>query len=141
MTSAEVAAEEGRQVIDHHVVKCSVRNGKAKLLQDSGQAKVSSNSWEFSWEGLLHEATKQDIRDWLYMEWLLISQAARLMPQHNRRRLNLPSRLTYLCSHLTYLTLSSQTTLFVGSNAIIKVSHPSPTKWKLVLLERSWDGE
>lgn len=66
------------------------------LWQDSSQAKVGSNSWEFSWEGLLNEATKLDIQYWLYMEWLMISQAALLMPQSNLRKQNLPSHLTYL---------------------------------------------
>lgn len=62
---------------------------KPKFLQGSSQAKVGSNSWEFSWEGLLNEATKHDIQYWLYMEWLMISQAALLMPQSNPRKLNL----------------------------------------------------
>ena len=43
MTSAEVAAEEGRQLIGHHVVNVS-ETGKPKLLQHSGRAKVGTTA-------------------------------------------------------------------------------------------------
>lgn len=122
VTSAEVAAEEGRQVISHHMVKVS-ETEKPKLPQHSGQVKVGSNSWEFSWEGLLNEATKHDIQYWLYMEWLMISQAALKMSQSNPRKRNLPSHLTYLCDSSMF---SQNISLLLGCNTIVKVSHPSP---------------
>lgn len=72
VTSAEVAAEEGRQVRGYDPIKVAVRNRKASVMARSGQAKVGSNSWELSWEGLLDTATKPDIQCWLYMGWLVI---------------------------------------------------------------------
>lgn len=80
------------------MVKFQSETGKPEFLQDSGQAKAGSNSWEFSWEDLLNKAAKHDIQYWLYMEWFMISQAALLMPQSNPKEPNLRSHLTYLYS-------------------------------------------
>lgn len=66
VTSAEQAAEEDRQGIDHDMVNISVESGKQAEV-------VGSNGWELFSEGSLNYRAKlHPGRHWLAVGWLLI---------------------------------------------------------------------
>lgn len=85
MTSAEVAAKDGRQVIVYQVVKSQSETGKPKLLQVAAKLRSAATAGSSLGKALLTEATKHDIQYWSYMEWLMIFQAALQTPQSNPR--------------------------------------------------------